>query len=40
MYIDDSLFIFSEKEMEEIEMDLFPNFSAEEIEEYYLDLEI
>lgn len=35
---DDSLFPFTDEELEEIEMDLFPNLSEEEIEEYYLDL--
>ena len=38
MHIDDSLFTFSEDEMEEIEMDLFPNYTEEEIEEFYSDL--
>ena len=38
MHIDDSLFPFSEEEMEEIEMDLFPNYTEEEIEEFYSDL--
>lgn len=30
MHIDDSLLPFSEEEMEEIEMDLFPNYTEEE----------
>ena len=35
----ENLFPFTQEELEEIEKDLFPNLSEEEIEEFYLDLE-
>lgn len=38
MYIEESMFSFSYEEVEEIERDLFPNHTEEEIEEYYFDL--
>lgn len=38
--IEDDIYILSENEIEDIESDLFSNYSEEEIEEYYMDLEI
>lgn len=38
--IEDGIYILSENEIEEVESDLFPNYSQEEIDEYYMDLDI